>query len=204
MENARRDLAELERLVEEQRAILNELEEELQRRHQAIRHLGRQDPTPDGVATRTARIARGRIRRAARSGRAGQSAVWIAPPAGGTTDSAVADLMDARSLQWRRTEDLGDALRDGRIEYARRLLDEIIDTEIGMQVAAGTMPVKGPWIGLAEDLLAADDDVIRAARALRNEIDDGGSDRRAVGAILTGQTQWLRSWRVLAQILPPE
>jgi len=202
VEDARRDIGELEVLVQEQRAILQELEETLAQRRAALRRLRKTVPQPEIAAARTARIARGRIRRAAREGRRGTAALWITPPAAGVSDGTVADLMDARNMQWRRAEEVVNALRDGQTGAARALLDEILDTEVGMQAAAAALPVKGPWLSLLADMSSGSDEVIRSARAARQAIESGHPEDADIAGVLTGQTDWLRAWRVVAQVIP--
>lgn len=204
------DIEALRALVGEHRKILEALESKLAANTTSVeqkKHTAAAPPSP-----RDARVARSEVRRAARraSGPA-DGDVWVAMPAG-TERSRYArfgdapQISDARRQSWRRSSDALTALQRGDARGAWEALREIYETEKSIQLSVDDIQLPAVWRGVADEVSRASDMVIDAAwealTVLRANPSHTARCIPLMTRIMTGGSNWSRSWRTFVQVIP--
>lgn len=188
------EVSELQRVIERQRRMLDQLEGRLTESGTA--------QTAESVRrtlnARPERLARAQVRRAARASSAAP-VVHVTVPRGNDPLSRDArEIAEARLYTWQRADEAMAAMERGNYATARQALEDLLVTEQAIQMMLEDLSVPQPsWVELQDELGRSSDLIVAALRQQLESIERPG----AMAAVRTGQSQWVRAWRTYLMVI---
>ncbi len=188
------EVSELQLLIERQRRVLDQLEGRLSERGTAETA----EMVRRALNARPERLARARVRRAARGSSAAPVVRVTVPRGTDPLSQETREIAEARLYTWQRADEAMASIERGDYAGARQALEDLLVTEQAIQLVLEDLAVPQPsWRELQDELGRSSDLIVAALRQQMESIERPG----AMAAVRTGQSQWIRAWRTYLMVI---